>query len=82
MINRRSEKTFKKENKFLGVGIKDGYTYLNLLAIIIVPFFANALSTDFLALTTELLSDKDYFDLHDNELSQKVSDLNFYTIPS
>lgn len=44
-----------KPKKFLGVGIKDGYTVVNILAMILTPFFVNFLTTDMLANTVDLL---------------------------
>ena len=65
----------------MGVHIKDGHTYLNLIAIMLLPFLANSLNLDILSTTVQLLEDKDYFNIKEN-LSSVSSNLNFYCVPA
>lgn len=72
-------KTRAVEQYYLGVEIKPGYSIFQFLAIILVPFFANALISDLLSSTTDVMKNKDYYNISDDDLPKKVSELNFFT---
>ena len=68
--------------QYLGVEIKPGYSIIQFFAIILVPFAANALIADFLACTTDVLANPNYYDVSKEDLPTVVSNLNFYTQPA
>lgn len=65
----------------LGIKIKEGYSYWNFAATILVYFFSNSLTLYLLAHTNDLLTNKDYFAIDSKEVAKVSSDLNFYALP-
>ena len=72
-------KTKAVEQYYLGVEIKPGYSIFQFFAIILVPFFANALIADLLSLTTDVMGKEGYYGKTNEEVPVIISELNFYT---